>query len=59
MNPTEELEYWKKEFPELDEDEIIEFLEIIGGWEPEQPEQPGLEARKQGITDIEDYTKYW
>ena len=27
--PKEELEYWKKQFPSLDETEIVEILECI------------------------------
>ena len=51
MNP-EELQFWKEEFPELDEEDIIAIVEVI---DP----QPSLADRKQKVIDIEDYTKYW
>ena len=34
MNPIEELEYWKEEYPELTEEEIVEILEMFSEPEP-------------------------
>ena len=33
----EELKYWKEEFPELTEEEIIEICEIIADYPDEEP----------------------
>ena len=56
MDP-EDLKFWMEEFPELDEDEIIEIIEAIDP--PEAEPEPSIEDRKQKVIDIEDYTKYW
>ena len=50
----EELQYWRDEFPELEDDEIIEIIEAI-----DPPTKPSIADRKQKVVDIEDYTKYW
>ena len=55
----EELQYWKEEFPELEDDEIIEIIEAIDPPEPEPEPEPSIADRKQKVVDIEDYTKYW
>ena len=33
----EDLQFWKDEFPELDEEEIIEIIEIIDSYPDEEP----------------------
>ena len=59
MKKSEEILYWQQEFPDLDEQEILDILEVMMEFPFEEEPEPGLEDRKQRITDIEDYTKYW
>ena len=53
MDP-EDLKFWMEEFPELDEEDIVDIIMAMNA-----PGQPSLEDRKQRAIDIEDYTKYW
>ena len=57
MKKADEILYWQQEFPELDEEEILEILEEMMEMpfeEDEGPEKPRPQSR-----EIEDYTKYW
>ena len=54
---ADEILYWQQEFPELEEEEIIELLEEL--MEVPFDEEPEPEQPQQDSRGIEDYTKYW